>query len=120
MQLIAASLKQLIIEDCFILRRSFIAANTFEAVLGALCEHNQLNWLEMHNVDLSNASPRCLRLVGRMHNLGQLSMVQCSTRLGTPYSLKLNDTILAAMVRPDAIEQLKLTATPVVSDRLLL
>jgi hypothetical protein len=77
-----------------------------------------LCWLEMHNVDVSRISARSLVLVGRMKQLGQLSLVQCGVRLRLDADLLLHDRIYATMLR-DALTQLQLTHSPHVTDRLL-
>ena len=81
MPLVGARCQQLVVEDYFLLRSSFIANETLDTLFGPIEERGDLQWLEMHNVDLSRISVKSLVLVGRMKQLGQLSLVQCGVRV---------------------------------------
>ena len=99
MALVTPRVEQLVVEDYFLLRESFVAKETLDVVLGECAERgDRLRWLEMHNVDMSKVrtslmvrlylqiSTKCLLLIGRMKQLGQLSLVQCGIRV----SLSIN------------------------------
>jgi len=52
----APRLEQLVLEDYFLLRSSFVAEETFDKVLGVCADRGaRLQWLEMHSVDMSKA-----------------------------------------------------------------